>query len=131
MPLMFKALLGLLLAVLMTAPSFSQEDIEQRKIEYLIAAIADLHGAHFVRNGSEFDAQRAAEHLRFKFQHGCTRVVTAENFVADCATGSSITGAPYLIRFSDGKTVEAASFLREKLATYPKQPPSTPAPSDG
>ena len=117
---------SLLLVAILAAPAFGQQDIEQRKIDFLIAAIADLHDARFVRNGSEFDSLRAAGHLRFKFQHGCARVPTAENFIADCATASSISGVPYRIRFADGHTIEAATFLRDKLAAYPAPARSTP-----
>ena len=115
---MRKALVVPLLLGLLTAPAFGQQEVEQHKIDYLIAAIADLHDARFVRNGREFDSLQAAEHLRFKFQHGCTRVMTAENFIAYCATGSSTTGEPYRIRFFNDRTIDVAAFLRDKLTTY-------------
>lgn len=124
---MRKVLCALFLVGLLSVPAFGQ-DIEQRKIDYLMAAIADLQEARFLRNGSEFDAQRAAEHLRYKLQHGCAKELTAESFIAHCATGSSITGTPYRIRFVNGRTVEVAAFLRDRLAGFKDR--GTPGQSD-
>jgi hypothetical protein len=118
-----KALHVLFLGVLLVAPAFGQQAIEQRKIEYLISSIADLRDARFVRNGSEYDSQRAADHLRLKLRNAGDRAKTAEDFITYCATGSWITGEKYRIKFADGRVVDTAAFLRDKLAAYPVQMP--------
>jgi hypothetical protein len=123
---MRQALMSFFLMVSMIAPAFSQQDVEQRKIEYLIVSIADLHGARFVRNGSEYDAQRAADHLRVKLHYASGRVKTAEDFIVYCATGSSTTGNVYQIKFADGRTIATATFLRNRLAVYLAQEQNTP-----
>src|SRR5689334_12352318 len=120
-PHMGKALGMFFLVVFLVAPVFGQQDIEQRKIEYLISSIADLRDAAFIRNGSEYDAQRAADHLRLKLRYAGGRVKTAEDFIVYCATGSSMSGERYRIKFSDGRLVDSATFLRSKLAAYPAQ----------
>ncbi|TLY50644.1 MAG: hypothetical protein E6K53_09835 [Gammaproteobacteria bacterium] len=106
----------------LSAPAFSQsttpEEIEQRRIQYLISAIADLKDTTFIRNGSEYNAQRAANHLRLKLRFAGNRVKTAEDFIVCCATTSSMSGEKYWIKFPDGHMVESATFLREKLAAY-------------
>jgi hypothetical protein len=107
---------------LLVAPAFGQQAIEQRKIEYLINAVGELRGATFIRNGSEYDARQAVEHLRLKLGHAGSRVRTAEDFIAYCATGSSISGDRYRIRFADGQVRDTAEFLRGKLALY--KPPA-------
>ena len=104
----------------------SQQENEQRKIEYLISAIADMKDAKFIRNGSEYDAQRAASHLRLKLRFAGSRVKTADDFITCCATNSSMSGEKYWIKFPDGHMVESAIFLREKLAAYPVQEPRQP-----
>ena len=111
--------LGIFFLIFLTAPAFGQQDIEQSKIEYLISSIAELHDAQFIRNGSEYDSQRAADHLRVKLHYAGGRIKTAEDFIVYCATGSSMTGEPYLIKFADGRLVTTATFLRDKLAAYP------------
>jgi hypothetical protein len=123
---MRKALSIFFLIAFVVMPAFAQQDIEQRKIEYLINAIADLHGAQFIRNGGEYDAQRAADHLRIKLRYAGGRVKKAEDFIVYCATGSSRTGEEYRIRFADGRIVATAAFLHERLAAYSAQNPPPP-----
>ena len=122
--LVCKALCILFLGGFLTAPVFSQQvssqqEIEQRKIEYLIGTIANLKDAHFVRNGSEYDAPSAVDHLRLKLRYAGDRVKTAEDFIVYCASGSSMSGEKYWIKFPDGHMIDAAVFLRDKLAVYP------------
>jgi len=120
---MSKALGIFLLVACIAVPAFAQQDIEQRKIEYLINTIANLHGALFIRNGGEYDAPRAADHLRLKLQYAGGRIKTAEDFIVYCATGSSITGKLYQIKFADGRVVATAAFLHDRLAAYSEQKP--------
>jgi len=84
-----------------------------------------LRGAVFVRNGSDYDSRQAGEHLRAKLRNAGTRVRTAEDFITYCASGSSMTGEKYQIRFADGHVVDTAQFLRDRLARYvPREAPS-------
>ena len=94
---------------------------ETQKIEFLIDAIAQLSSAGFVRNGVVYNAQEAADHLRLKLRISGTRVKSAEEFIRLCATGSSLTGKPYQIRFADGRVVSSADFLRSKLNELAKR----------
>ena len=88
---------------------------EAQKIQALIASVEHLQGAVFIRNGSEYDGAKAAEHLRRKLDYAGKRIQTAEQFIDKLATGSSMSGKPYKIRFADGHSVESAAFFREQL----------------
>jgi len=112
-------LTGLSAVPVFCQPVVSPQEIEQHKIQYLISAIANLKDARFLRNGNEYDAQRAADHLRLKLRYAGDRVKTAEDFIIYCATGSSMSGEKYQIKFGDGRLVDSATFLRDKLAVYP------------
>ena len=85
-------LTGFPAAPVFSQPAVSQQEIEEHKIQYLISAVADLKDARFLRNGSEYDAQRAADHLRLKLRYAGDRVKTAEDFIVYCATASSMSG---------------------------------------
>lgn len=119
---------GVLVCV-MALPAFAQrgdamtvaeprQAIEQVKIDYLIASVAALHDAVFIRNGVGYDAAQAAAHLRMKLRFAGPAARTAEGFITCCATRSSMTAIKYTIRFRDGQVMDAAVFLRRKLAQY-------------
>ena len=95
----------------------AQDNIEKKKIEFLISSVENLKGAKFIRNGSEYDGKEAAEHLRMKLQNALV-VETADDFIRLCASKSSISGKPYMIRTSDGKTIKSEEYFREKLKEY-------------
>lgn len=96
----------------------AQDNIEQKKIEFLICSIENLKGAIFIRNGSEHNGKAAAEHLRMKLKAAGSRVKTADDFIRLCASQSYITGKPYMIRLSNGKTIKSEEYFREKLKEY-------------
>jgi len=108
-----------LLLMFFFMPSANARDShEQEKIDYLINSIANLKGAVFIRNDNEYDAKKAAEHLREKLDYAGEKIRTANDFIDKCATASWLSHRKYLIRFSDGRTVNSATYLREKLKEY-------------
>ena len=96
----------------------AQDNTEKKKIEFLIASIENLKGAKFIRSGSEYDGKAAAAHLRMKLQKAGGNVQSADDFIRLCASKSYITGKPYMISSSDGKTIKAEEYFREKLKEY-------------
>lgn len=98
---------------------------EAAKIEALIASLQQLKGAVFIRNGTEYDAAKAAEHLHRKLDYAGKRIKTAQQFIDGLATGSSMTGKPYKIRYADGHTVDSAAYFREQLRKLEAAPPRT------
>lgn len=93
-------------------------DRENKRIEYLIASVENLTGAKFVRNGQEYHGKQTAAHLRMKLKNAASKVRTAEDFIRLCASKSYLSGKPYLIVFSDGRTMTSEVFLRDKLKYY-------------
>ena len=110
--------LSALLFCLLAGLAQARPAIEDQKIQFLLDSIANLHGATFIRNGGEYDASKAIDHMQTKLRFAGTRVTTAEDFILLCATGSSMSGQPYKIRFADGREVESAQFLRERLLDF-------------
>lgn len=118
---MNKLLQGLLAFTLMLAGWFvpatfaAPNPVEARKIEQLIAAVERLGNAKFIRNGTAYDAAKAADHLRLKLREAGERVQSAEDFIVLCGSRSSVSGKPYEIVFDDGKRMTSEAFLRAKL----------------
>ena len=88
---------------------------ETARIEGLISSVEQAKGLVFVRNGEEHDAVAAAAHLRMKWKRAGSRVRTAEDFIKYCATGSSMSGKPYQIRFADGRVMNSADYFNAQL----------------
>lgn len=91
-------------------------EAEYRTIEALIASVAQLGDATFLRNGKSYPAATAARFLREKWQSRQSEVRSAEEFIDRIASFSSTTSKPYLIRFADGRQVSSAEYLRAELA---------------
>lgn len=89
---------------------------ESARIEALLAEIAAMEGAVFLRNGEEHSASEAARHLRRKWEAADEEdVKTARAFVDRLATRSSFSGEPYRLRLADGRVVEAGPHFHERL----------------
>lgn len=108
-------LLGQDMATFVLSSATASGNSETAKIERLIAAVADLRDAKFIRNGTEYGAAEAADHLRTKWEAAKEQVATADQFIESIASQSSLSGEPYMIRLSDGKLLRADEFLRERL----------------
>ena len=116
-------ILFMILVSLVVVRAYAQDSREAAKIRYLIASVEALEGAKFIRNGKEYDARPASSHLRLKLRNAGDRVKTAEDFIKFCGSKSSMTAEPYLIRFTDGTTVKAEVFFRNKLMAFAKDRP--------
>jgi len=90
--------------------------IAAHEIEALIKAVEMEVGAVFIRNGSEYSASDAADHLRRKLRSAGSRVNTADQFIEHIASKSSTSGNPYALRLANGKTVDAGEWFRARLA---------------
>jgi hypothetical protein len=58
----------LMLVFLAGEYAYAQDSGEAAKIRYLIGSVETLQGATFIRNGVEYDAKKAADHLRLKLK---------------------------------------------------------------
>ena len=93
--------------------------IAQTEINYLLGFI-ELSGCQFYRNGSWYDSHQAQAHLRSKYDAlaATGRIETAEDFIEQAATSSSLSGKAYAIKCTSGPVVTTNQWLREVLARY-------------
>ena len=88
---------------------------EPERIAALLDAV-ERSGAIFVREGAEYSGVEGRRHLERKLRHAGDRVKTAEDFIENIASRSSLTGRPYLVRLPTGEEMEAGVWLHRKLA---------------
>ena len=88
---------------------------ESQKVERLISFIRSLEGATFIRNGTEHNCQEAADHLLAKWKKHMNEIHSAEDFIAELASASGMTGKDYQIRYADGTVVPTKEVLMREL----------------
>jgi hypothetical protein len=90
------------------------------EIDHLLQYVA-ASSCTFIRNGDEYPADKARDHLASKYGFAGGRIATAEDFIKYLATRSSISGAPYHVRC--GKTdALSGRWLADELDRYRKAP---------
>lgn len=113
---MIQRWLVLLALCLLPALLSAREPRQQARIDALLATVSGMTGGKFLRNGTEYDAAAAAEHLRMKLSRAGERVKTAEDFIEGIASKSSVSGQPYRVRRPGGAEEDAGTFFRARLA---------------
>ena len=113
---LLSALALLVAAPLLPMPARAEPNAAERaRIDRLIAFVASQKDCEFIRNGTAYSAGNAAEFLRGKFDKMGHGVTNAPQFIDKIATRSSMSGEPYLMRWSDGRTLPTAQVLHSEL----------------
>lgn len=84
---------------------------EEAKARALLARVETAKGAVFIRNGSEYASANAAEFLRRKCVKDWGKMAGAREFISSCASQSSTSGKPYLIRLEGAAPRPSAEVL--------------------
>ena len=92
------------------------EDIEAT-VQYLITYI-EQSDVSFQRNTTRYTGSEAAQHINRKYQHFKDDIDTPEVFIELCATGSLMTGRPYLVITTQGEQRLASEWLNAELEIY-------------
>jgi hypothetical protein len=93
----------LVLAALLALSPLAAFAASNPEIEALIVRVEHAQGVVFIRNGSEHSAVEAGAHLRRKLAAAHGRITTAEQFIDNIGTRSSMTGIAYRVRVADGR----------------------------
>ncbi len=101
------------------APPTDPSDLATQNViqrELLIQKVAESYDVTFIRNGESYSAEQAASFLRVKL-NGLPPSMTLEEAISEHLTYSTESGQPYTVRFTDGRELLAANWLRA-LAAY-------------
>jgi hypothetical protein len=88
----------------------------QTEIDGLLGRL-EASGCEFNRNGSWYPAAEAKTHLLRKLNYLQDRgiVQTTEQFIERAASGSSMSGQPYLVKCGSGVPIESGKWLRSQM----------------
>jgi Family of unknown function (DUF5329) len=111
--------LGLVFLGFWPAAHAAPPPIAVAEINYLLDFI-DRSGCKFYRNGSWYDSHRAQLHLRDKYNYLVAggRIKTADDFIEQAASRSSMSGQDYQIQCEAGPAVPSGLWLRTALTGY-------------
>lgn len=104
----------LALAVFATAAPAPKTRAE---IDALLGALRSS-GCQFQRNGTWYDGAAASDHLQTKREwlEKRDRIATAEDFIRQAGTESSMSGKAYVVKCPDKPAVESRAWLQARLA---------------
>ncbi len=95
--------------------AFALDAAEEQKVDTLIQIVRSMREEKFIRNGQEYDTDKAVRLITYKYNKEKPALTTATEFIEKCAAKSSTTGMPYQIKFPDGKVQNSEDFLKAKL----------------
>ncbi|GHU30498.1 hypothetical protein AGMMS50256_17530 [Betaproteobacteria bacterium] len=108
-------LVFVLFALLLSSSAQALPPQEETRINALLSALEKRSTLVFIRNGDAHSAAEAVDHLKLKLGHTRDRLQTAEQFIDQVASSSSITGKPYWVREPGKGERKAGDFLHELL----------------
>ena len=118
----FKTARPWILALALAAPLLAGANPSpgvQQEVDHLLAYVENS-GCEFYRNGTWSDAKAAHAHIQTKFDYlvGRDKIVTAQDFIANAASESSLSGIPYQVRCGLKPPVLSRLWLSEELARF-------------
>ena len=116
----FVATAAALALVITHAVAASADAPARDEIDHLLRYVA-ASACVFVRNGTEYPADKASEHLASKYRFVGARISTAEDFIKYLATQSSMSGEPYHVKCGKVDALSGA-WLAAELDRYRKSP---------
>lgn len=112
-------LLAMILMVVIVPRSMAgqQTDDLDSTVQHLITFVKESD-VTFERNRSRYNGSEAAKHINKKYEHFKDEIDTPEKFIELCATGSLMTGKPYVIITKEGEQLSSSEWLYTELQVY-------------
>jgi len=99
----------------MSSVALAMPPAEDAKAKALLARVEASRDVVFVRNGTEYTSANAAEFLRRKCAKQWDKLASAREFITACASQSSTSGKPYLMKLPGGNPRASTEVLGEWL----------------
>lgn len=93
------------------------DEVMDSEIDYLLAEVA-ASDCIFIRNGKEYDAEDARDHLAMKRRHGKRYYDSTDEFIERIASKSSWSGKLYQIRCNDDAAEPSGAWFKRALEQF-------------
>ena len=115
-----KHLLTILLLTF-SCTAFADVPPEQKpEVEHLLAFVSQTDCV-MIRNGDEHEGEKAASHIKKKYDYFADDITTTEAFIEYSATKSTMSGKYYTVRCPDGTDMRSQDWLLEELEAFRNQ----------
>ena len=116
-------------AIATTAAAAPLSPGARTEIDALMSKL-EASGCEFNRNGTWHSGMEAKAHLlrKLKYLEDRGMVQSTEQFIELAASGSSITGQPYMVRCGNGVPVQSGTWLLSQMRAMRSAAPATRAP---
>ncbi len=111
----FLSIFILLFSIFFASQTLALSPEEKIRTEALLTELGKQQNLTFTRNGTEHSAVDAESHLRLKLGKTHKRLQTAEQFIDNVASKSSITGEQYQVKDGQGNIISANKYLHDLL----------------
>jgi hypothetical protein len=103
--------------VLLAMSGIANADTMDEEIDHLLDTVGNS-GCVFIRNGKRYEAPAAQKHLQTKRKLGKRYYKNADEFIANLASESSMSGDPYFIQCGDDAQQLSGDWFAAVLAKY-------------
>ena len=107
----------LLVLLLGSITAQADESTMDTEIDFLLDTVVSSH-CLFIRNGKEYSAPEAREHLQMKRKRGKRHYSDTEEFIEKIASKSSLSGKDYLIQCGEAPQQTANEWFSALLQKY-------------
>jgi len=116
-------------AIATTAAAAPLSPSARTEIDALMSKL-EASGCEFNRNGTWHSGTEAKAHLlrKLKYLEDKGMVQSTEQFIELAASGSSVTGQPYLVRCGNGTPIQSATWLLSQMRAMRSAAPGMRAP---
>ena len=90
---------------------------QKPEVEHLLAFVQQSDCV-MIRNGDEHEGEKAASHIKKKYDYFADDISTTESFIEYSATKSTMSGKYYTVRCPDGTEMRSQDWLLEELKIF-------------
>ncbi len=87
------------------------------EVEHLLDFVKHSH-CTINRNGRDYNAEKALEHIKNKYNYFRDDIKSTEDFIKLSATKSTMSGKYYIVRCTDNKIIKTMDWLLAELKRY-------------
>ncbi len=102
---------------------------QKPEVEHLLLFVETTE-CSFERNGKKYDGERAAGHIKRKYNHFRDKITTTEEFIEYSGTKSTMSGKDYLVYCGDNGPIKSSAWLLEALKQFREQSGDLPDMND-